>query len=192
MDWLHSINRAIEYIEANLCEALTVEDVAAHAYSSYSNFARVFNMITGVTLSEYIRNRRLSLAGRELLTTNAKVIDIAIKYQYDTPESFSKAFSRFHGIAPSEVRKNASVLEFFYPFTINISVQGGYSMARSLIKEFHWRGESANMNDGMSDQEKYQELINWARKARSKNPNVFDKLTEWLLDDAEWSSDRIA
>lgn len=81
MDWLHSINRAIEYIEANLCEALTVEDVAAHAYSSYSNFARVFNMITGVTLSKYIRNRRLSLAGRELLTTNAKVIDIAIKYQ---------------------------------------------------------------------------------------------------------------
>lgn len=65
-------------------------------------------------------------------------------------------------------------------------------MARSLIKEFHWRGESANMNDGMSDQEKYQELINWARKARSKNPNVFDKLTEWLLDDAEWSSDRIS
>lgn len=192
MDWLHSINRAIEYIEANLCENFTVEDVAAHAYSSYSNFARVFNMITGVTLSEYIRNRRLSLAGRELLTTNAKVIDIAIKYQYDTPESFSKAFSRFHGIAPSEVRKSGGVLEFFYPFTINISVQGGYSMASSLIKEFHWRGESANMNDGMSDQEKYQELISWARKARSKNPNVFDKLTEWLLDDAEWSNDRLA
>lgn len=192
MDWLHSINKAIEFIEENMCESITVEDVAAHVYSSYSNFARIFYLVTGVTLSEYMRNRRLSMAGRELLTTDVKVIDIALKYQYDTPESFSKAFSRFHGIAPSEVKKGRSVLEFFHPFTINISVQGGYSMAKKLIDEFHWRGNALHKNESLSDQERYDELINWARKARGKNPNVFDKLTEWLLDDMEWSEEQLA
>ena len=63
MEWLHSINKAIEYIEENLCENITVEDVAAHVYSSYSNFVRIFYLVTGVTLSEYMRNRRLSRVG---------------------------------------------------------------------------------------------------------------------------------
>ena len=122
MEWIHSINQAVEYIEENLCKDISVEDVAAHAYSSYSNFARIFYLVTGVTLSEYIRNRCLSQAGHEMMTTDAKLIDIAFKYQYDTPESFSKAFTRFHGIAPSEAKKNGDVLEYFYLFAINISV----------------------------------------------------------------------
>ena len=191
MQWLHSINKAIEYIEENLCENITVEDVAAHVYASYSNFARIFYLVTGVTLSEYMRNRRLSMAGCELLMTNIKVIDVALKYQYDTPESFSKAFSRFHGIAPSEVKKGKSVLEFFHPFTISISVQGGYSMAKKMIEEFHWCGNALHKDENMSQQEQYDELIRWARKARSKNPKVFDKLTEWLLDDMEWSEEKL-
>ena len=192
MVWLHSINKAVEYIEENICEDITAGEVAAHVHSSYSNFVRIFYLVTGVTLTEYIRNRRLSLAGRDLLTTDAKVIDIALKYQYDTPESFSKAFSRFHGIAPSEVKKNGKVLEFFHPFMISISVQGGYSMGKKLIDEFHWHGNPVRNTEGMSDQERYDELISWARKARGKNPNVFDKLTEWLLDDMEWSGDQLA
>lgn len=192
MVWLHSINKAVEYIEENICEDITAGEVAAYVHSSYSNFVRIFYLVTGVTLTEYIRNRRLSLAGRDLLTTDAKVIDIALKYQYDTPESFSKAFSRFHGIAPSEVKKNGKVLEFFHPFMISISVQGGYSMGKKLIDEFHWHGNPVRNTEGMSDQERYDELISWARKARRKNPNVFDKLTEWLLDDMEWSGDQLA
>ena len=105
MVWLHSINKAVEYIEENICEDITAGEVAAHLHSSYSNFVRIFYLVTGVTLTEYIRNRRLSLAGRDLLTTDAKVIDIALKYQYDTPESFFRAFTRFHGITPSEVKR---------------------------------------------------------------------------------------
>ena len=116
MDWLHSINNAIIFIEKNLLSDITVEDIAAHVYASYSNFARIFYLITGITLSEYIRNRRLSLAGRELLTTDAKVIDIALKYRYETPESFSKAFSRFHGISPSEAKKAAACSNTFTLF----------------------------------------------------------------------------
>lgn len=191
MEWLHCINKAIGYIEENLCEDISVEDVAAHVYSSYSNFARIFYLVTGVTLSEYIRNRRLSQAGYELTTTEAKVIDIALKYKYDTPESFSKAFSRFHGIAPSEVKKKGGVLEYFYPLAINISVQGGYSMAKKLIDEFYWHGDHAPENTSLSDQERYDELISWARKARGKNPNVFDRLVEWMQDGNEWTSEHL-
>jgi len=191
VDWLHSINNAIIFIEKNLLSDITVEDIAAHVYASYSNFARIFYLITGITLSEYIRNRRLSLAGHELLTTDAKVTDIALKYRYETPESFSKAFSRFHGISPSEAKKSGGLLEYFYPFSISISVQGGYSMARGLIEEFHWRGDSMPTDARMSGAEKYQDLISWARKARGKNPNVFDKLIEWLLDNSEWTPDRL-
>ena len=191
MEWLQSINRAIRFMEENLCEEISVEDVAAHVYSSYSNFARIFDLVTGVTLSEYIRNRRLSQAGRELLESDAKIMDIALKYQYDTPESFSKAFSRFHGIAPSEVRRNGGVLEYFYPFTVNISLQGGYSVAKKLIDEFYWHGNHAPADNALTEQERYDALISWARKARGKNPNVFDRLVEWLQDEREWSAEHL-
>ncbi len=191
MEWLNSINKAIEYMEEHLCEDISVETVAAHVYSSYSNFARIFYLITGVTMTEYIRNRRLSLAGRELLNTDVKVMDVALKYRYDTPESFAKAFSRFHGIAPSEAKRNGGVLQFFYPFSINISVQGGYSMARKIIDEFHWRGKSAAATMQMTDEECYQQVMKWAYKARCINPDVFDKLSEWLMDDHEWTADRL-
>lgn len=193
MDWLHAINAAVEYIEANLCEALTVEDITDHVHSSYSraDLSRIFYLITGVTLSEYIRNRRLSLACRDLLTTDEKIIDVALKYQYETPESFTKAFTRFHGVAPSDVRKHGGLIEFFYPFSISISVQGGYSIARKLVDEFYWHGGSPHKNGQMTDSEKYQELITWAQRARGKNPNVFDKLIEWLMDDSQWTRDRL-
>lgn len=191
MEWLHSINKAVEYIEENLCEEISVEAVSAHVYSSYSNFSRIFYLVTGVTLSEYIRNRRLSQAGYDLLTTDAKVIDVALKYQYDTAESFSKAFSRFHGIAPSEAKKNIGVLEYFYPFTINIEVQGGYSMAKNLIDEFYWHRNHPKDGNHLSDQERYDELIQWALKARGKNPDVFDRMVEWMQDENEWKKDHL-
>lgn len=190
MEWLGSINRAIEYIEENLLGEITVEDVSARVYSSCSHFSRIFYLVTGITIGEYIRNRRMSLAGRELLLTDTKVIDVALKFHYDTPESFSKAFSRFHGIAPSDAKKQPAALKFFYPLTINISVQGGFSMAHKLIDEFYWR-DRAPWREGLTDAEKYQEIIAWARRARGKNPDVFDALTEWILDDAEWTPERL-
>lgn len=191
MEWLHSINRAVEYIEAHLCEEISVEEVAAHVNSSYSNFARIFYLVTGVTLNEYIRNRRLSQAGCELWAADAKIIDIAMKYQYDTAESFSKAFSRFHGLTLSDAKKNGGVLEYFYPFTINISVQGGFSMAKKLIDEFYWHGNHIQVDAALGDKERYEELIHWARKARGKNPGVFDRLIEWMQDEREWTGDHI-
>lgn len=191
MEWLQSINKSIRYIEDNLTNEISVEDVANQVFSSNSNFQRIFNLIAGITIGEYIRNRRLSLAGQDLLFTNSKVIDVAMKYQYDTSESFSKAFSRFHGISPSNVKRHSNQLKFFYPLTINISIQGGFSMVYKLADEFHWNTLEEQKSESLSDSEKYQKIIGWAWKAREKNPNVFDTLIEWLLDDSEWSNDKL-
>ena len=105
MNWIQGIQRAIDYVEANITEELDFDDVARQAFSSPFHFQRVFSMLCGFSLGDYIRMRRLSLAGEELSRGNAKIIEIALKYGYDTPESFSRAFTRFHGIAPSEARR---------------------------------------------------------------------------------------
>ena len=92
MDWITGMQKAIDYIEANLTEEIDYEKVAAQSFSSSYHFQRVFSILCGYTLGEYIRLRRLSLAGTELVTGKEKVIDIALKYGYDSPDSFSKAF----------------------------------------------------------------------------------------------------
>ena len=107
MDRITGLQRALDYVEENITEQINYEEAAKRAYSSSFHFQRVFNAICGFTPGDYIRFRRLSLAGSELASTDRKVIDVALKYGYDTPESFSRAFTRFHGISPSADTKNA-------------------------------------------------------------------------------------
>lgn len=128
MDWIIGIQRAIDYIEDNLTETIDYDEVAKKCYSSSYHFQRVFSILCGFTLGEYIRNRRLTLAGRELATTNAKVIDAALKYGYESPDSFAKAFQKFHGILPSQVRNNGSNLKSFSRLVLNFSLEGGTTM----------------------------------------------------------------
>jgi len=128
MDWIVGIQRAIDYIEANLSETIDYEEVAKRCYSSSYHFQRVFSILCDFTLGEYIRNRRLTLAGRELATTNAKVIDVAIKYGYESPDSFAKAFQKFHGILPSQARNNGSNLKSFSRLVLKFSLEGGTTM----------------------------------------------------------------
>ena len=104
MDWIIGIQKAINYIEEHLTEEIDYDAVAAQSYSSSYHFQRVFSILCGFTVGEYIRNRRLTLAGIELAADQAKVIDVALKYGYETPDSFTKAFRKFHGILPSQVR----------------------------------------------------------------------------------------
>lgn len=133
MNWIQSLSKAIHYIENNLTNDINVEDVSDHVYASSFNFQRIFNLVTGMTIGDYIRNRRLSLAGHEIFHTKNRMIDVAMRYQYDTQESFSKAFTRFHGVTPSSVRKQKSPVKVFHPLTINIVIQGGFNMSRKII-----------------------------------------------------------
>ena len=131
MDWIESIQNAVDYIEAHLTEKTDYEDIARVAYSSSYHFQRVFGMLCGITLGEYIRRRRLTLAGNELSAGGAKVTEVAYKYGYDTPESFSRAFMRFHGIKPSQA-KSGRPLNSFSRLVPNIDRMGGTQMQYSV------------------------------------------------------------
>ena len=135
MEWMESISKAVEYIENHVTEDITVEDVANHIHMSPFYFQKGFSMLCGFTVAEYMRNRRLALAGNELATGEAKVIDIALKYGYDSPDSFAKAFSRFHGITPSLVRRESAMLKSFAPLKLKISLEGGYLMDYRIVKK---------------------------------------------------------
>jgi len=128
MDLITGMQKAIDYIENNLTADLDYSEIAKKAYVSSFHFQRVFSIMCGYTIGEYIRNRRLTIAGSELSATNAKVIDIALKYGYDSPDGFAKAFSRFHGITPSSVRKTGAKLRSFSRLSIKVSLEGGNIM----------------------------------------------------------------
>ena len=105
MDWIQGIQQAIDYIEEHITEEIDYEEAAKRAYSSSFHFQRVFGIMCGFTVGEYIRRRRLTLAGNELLTKDIKVIDVALKYGYETPESFSRAFLFCLGTMDEKFRK---------------------------------------------------------------------------------------
>lgn len=128
MDWISGMQNAISYVEDHLTDKLDYDEIARHSFSSSYHFQRVFSILCGYTLGEYIRNRRLTLAGAELASENAKVIDVALKYGYESPDSFAKAFTRFHGIAPSLARGNGANLRSFSRLSIKISLEGGSVM----------------------------------------------------------------
>ena len=134
MDWVGSLNRAIEYIEENLLDDVTCDKVARHVFISSFHLQRTFYLLTGFTLGEYVRNRRLTLAGQELSKGDARVIDVAMKYGYDTSESFSKAFSRFHGATPVQAKKRGTALKSFNRLTIKITMEGGIMMDYRIEK----------------------------------------------------------
>jgi AraC family transcriptional regulator len=128
MDWIQGMQNAVRYIEDNLTEELDYDEIAKRAYISSFHFQRAFSMICGFTLGEYIRSRRLTLAGMELSSGDGRVIDAAVKYGYDSPDSFAKAFSRFHGISPSSAKKEGANLKSFAPLKIKFSLEGAELM----------------------------------------------------------------
>lgn len=135
MEWVEAVSEAIEYIENNITEDISVGDVAKHVSISTFYFQKGFRLLCGYTVAEYIRNRRLALAAGELAAGSAKVIDVAMKYGYDSPDSFTKAFSRFHGVTPKEVQRNETMIKSFAPLKIELSLKGGYIMDYRLTKK---------------------------------------------------------
>ena len=128
MEWITGIQNAINYIEEHLTEELDYEQIARASFSSSFHFQRVFSILCGYTLGDYIRCRRLTLAGAELASSREKVIDVAYKYGYENPESFARAFQRFHGITPSQARSDGATLKSFSRLSIKISLEGGSVM----------------------------------------------------------------
>lgn len=134
MEWITSLKQAIEYMEEHLLDNIGADDVADAVHISPFYLQKGFQIITGYSLGEYIRNRRLYLAALDMLSGDRKIIDIALQYGYETPESFTKAFSRFHGVTPTQIRKSKDAIRTFLPLTISITVQEGNKMDYSVEK----------------------------------------------------------
>lgn len=128
LDWIGGMQNAIEYIENHLTEEIDYSEISKKAFVSNFYFQKAFSMLCGFTLGEYIRRRRLTLAGSELSATDIKVIDVAIKYGYESPDSFTKAFTRFHGITPMSAKRDGAKLKSFAPLKIKLTLEGGTIM----------------------------------------------------------------
>ncbi len=135
MEWTEAIKEAVSYIETHMTEDITMYDVADHVNISPFYFHKGFSILCGYSITEYIRNRRLALAGQELLSGDVTVMELAMKYGYDSPDSFTKAFTRFHGHSPSIVRRDKTMIKAFAPLKLTISLKGGYAMDYRITKK---------------------------------------------------------
>ncbi len=175
-----------------MTDEINIEKISCESYTSSSHFQLVFHLVMGMTIGEYIRNRRLSLAAQDLLKPNSKILDVAMRYQYDTQESFSKAFTRFHGVPPSKLQRGQ--VKLFLPLTIHVSIQGGFDMSRRFSDDIlfvDW-DEIDGDQEKLTSTEIYNRLIGWASKARGQNQKVFDALSAWILDDSEWVEKKLS
>ena len=138
MEWVTCIRNAIEYIERHLEDDISVNDVAKQVYMSPFFLQRGFSLMTGYGIGEYIRNRRLYQAALKLKNTDAKIIDIAMSCCYESHESFTKAFTKFHGATPTQVRDGAPI-NVFLALRIKIDIQGGSQMEFKIAPMFPFK-----------------------------------------------------
>lgn len=128
MEWLTCLKTVLSRIEDDLQGELDINTLASQVYVSPFYLQKGFQILTGYSLGEYIRNRRLYEAAQRLINTEDKIIDIAQDYGYETPESFTRAFARFHGASPSAVRKDRRHIRTFLPLNLHIEITGGNKM----------------------------------------------------------------
>ncbi|MVP00711.1 AraC family transcriptional regulator [Paenibacillus lutrae] len=149
MDWLDRMNNAMEYVETHLSEEIHYDQVARIACCSTYHFQRMFPFITGVPLSEYIRRRRLTLAAFELQQSGTKVIDTALKYGYESPEAFSRAFKKMHGVMPMSARDKGVSLKAYPRLSFHISIRGDVEMNYRIEEKqaFEMFGVATVIND---------------------------------------------
>lgn len=135
MEWLKNLSNAIDYIEENLDKEISVDTAAHIACCSTYYFQRMFSYVVGLSLAEYIRKRRMSQAAFELQRTDRKVIDIALKYGYNSPTSFNRAFQKVHGIAPTAAKNNGITLNSYPPIRFSVTITGGEAMPYHIEKK---------------------------------------------------------
>lgn len=152
METIELLKNALEYIEENLDAELNIDDIAKIAYSSRYHFQRIFHALTGFTVTRYIRNRRLTLAAEELTMSHNRITDIALKYGYESPEAFAKAFKRMHGMSPSALKNFGGKIKAFPKISFTISIKGEREIVYKIVqkegfKVFGVSFETTKVND---------------------------------------------
>ncbi|TQR21634.1 AraC family transcriptional regulator [Psychrobacillus vulpis] len=135
MGWVESIQRAIDYMETNLLENLSIDQIAKEAHASTFHFQRTFSILTDMSIADYIRRRRLTLAAQDLINTDNKIIDLSYKYGYDTPEAFTKAFRKQHGVTPSDARKKLGNIQSYNRLVIQVRLKGAEPMKYKIVEK---------------------------------------------------------
>ena len=135
MEWLKKLNAAIDYIESNLDNDISFDEAARIACCSTFYFQRVFTYVSGISLSEYIRRRRMTQAAFELQRTDMKVLDVALKYGYASPTSFNRAFQSVHGVSPAAARNIGSTLNAYPAIRFSIKVTGENVMSYHIAEK---------------------------------------------------------
>ncbi len=135
MELLESMNSVIEYVESHICDDITSEDIEKIVSHRIVDFNKVFLAITNLTINDYIRKRRLTLAAQDLIKSDMTVLECALKYGYTSPDSFTRAFRQLHDINPSQVKKSSCVLKSYGKLTFIFTIKGVSAMNYKIIEK---------------------------------------------------------
>lgn len=152
------LNNTLEYIERNLDKTLNIDDISKVACSSRYHFQRIFYALTGFTVTQYIKNRRLTLAAEELVATDKRIIDIALKYGYESQEAFTKAFKRLHGVSPSALRKLNGKIKAFPKISFQVSIKGECEITYRLVEKEGFKVFGAEFTTTKVNDAAYREI----------------------------------
>ena len=135
VEWTKRMNKVMDYVESHLYDAISENEIAGITACPYSVFQASFSQITGISFSEYIRRRKLTCAAYDLQNTDERIIDIAVKYGYQSADTFRVAFKSLHAVSPSEVRKNSVKLTFYCRLYFDIVIKGVEKMDYTIMEK---------------------------------------------------------
>lgn len=158
MEWVLALNKSIEYIENNLDGEIDIRKAAECAACSVFHYQRMFAYITGITLNEYIRRRRMTAAAFDLINNNAKVIDVALKYGYESPTAFNRAFRSIHNISPSQAKKEGNCLTSFPRITFSMQIKGEEAMNFKIVTKESFRIVGYVTRDHMTMEDSFEKV----------------------------------
>jgi AraC family transcriptional regulator len=178
MEWSERLNVALSYIEDNLESEVDFNQAAKLACCSLFHFQRMFFAVFELTPSEYTRLRRLTLAAREVMTKNEKIIDIALKYAYDSPEAFTRAFRNVHGISPLAARTSGAKLTAFPRISFQIEIKGGNEMEYQIVDKPAFVLVGKSVKFGVANGEfKTKGRTYWAKYVATEEYKALSSLT---------------
>ncbi|OKP73742.1 AraC family transcriptional regulator [Paenibacillus helianthi] len=183
LEWLIRMKNALDYMESKMTEPMRIEDVARVAHVSPFHFQRMFSMLTGVTVADYIRKRRLTLAAQELAISKIRVLDVALKYGYDSPEAFAKAFRKAHGLTPSAAREPGVQLKAFPRLSFHLSLKGDQEMEYKIVEKAAFTVIGKSMEVTTRDGENFRRIPEFWNECNADGTS--DKLIQ-LGTDPNW------
>lgn len=168
--WIEGIQRSVEFIEDNLDDELPIAEISRVSGLSSFYFQRIFGALCGMTVGEYIRARRMTLAAQELSAGSVNVIDVALKYGYDSPDSFTKAFQRFHGVTPTRAMDKGTVLRSMSPLQIKIKLEGKNMLDYRIVEKAPFT--IVGMRRQFSADTSYQEIPKYWKEWKETNSAI--------------------